>query len=552
MKTLNIGFLTALLIFSVSCRNSDIENKTLSTSAVAININLLKDDFEDVADKNIQASDKHISIIDNNFPQTSKVSLSNEFDLVAELKPEISSLKSTAALNPIAAITAIQRTIKFRVVVYNASGQYNSSYIYSISASGAVTPDSGVAMKLNGGENYTFVAYSYNTNVAPAENLVGTNISTASVVVSPLQDLMYYKVNMTPSGEAGAQNNLDIVLKHKLSSIVLSLDSSLTNYNITNVSGITIGKTYPTATLNFSTGVLTSSGTAGTVNVSFPANPNTNNLTASSVIVNNSTGTNDGSVNISSLTVGPLTGTNLAFNNLTIQTGVKYILKLSLVPVDVYLDYNGQKAVRINGNVWMRHNLGADTSLDENLNPSVPGLHGNYYEFGRKDPVATGTETSLNSNYSGYPPPANSWNTGTEYVPTKTITDPCPSGYRLPTQTEYNALLNATLQSNAGSWFASNTNYSAAKVLTSKRNANVKMSFPAQGSFGVTGNGAPYVWFWTNRRGDAMLYWTSSSSNGINIAYLWGDSTTSAYTAQYIDGNQSDRVLSRNVRCIAQ
>ena len=47
-------------------------------------------------------------------------------------------------------------------------------------------------------------------------------------------------------------------------------------------------------------------------------------------------------------------------------------------------------------------------------------------------------------------------------------------------QTEFQGLLDATVQSNVGTWSTSDTNYSAAKVLTSKKNNNVKIVLPAQ------------------------------------------------------------------------
>ncbi|MDX8566341.1 hypothetical protein OZ664_20220, partial [Elizabethkingia sp. HX WHF] len=142
-------------------------------------VNLAQDDYEDVVNKNVQASTSQSLTSNNNQMQRQTVPFRGGFDLVAELKPDTSSLKSIAqaGINPVAAATPIQRAIKFRIVVYNASGQYDSSYIYSVSATGAVTPDSGNPIKLNGGESYTFIAYSYNTNVAPADNLVGSNLS---------------------------------------------------------------------------------------------------------------------------------------------------------------------------------------------------------------------------------------------------------------------------------------------------------------------------------------------------------------------------------------
>ncbi|MCL1669625.1 fimbrillin family protein [Elizabethkingia ursingii] len=424
-----------------------------------------------------------------------------------------------------AAAAPIQRAIKFRVVVYNASGQYDSSYIYSISVTGAVTPDSGTAMKLNGGQNYTFIAYSYNTNVAPNENLTGSNLSTASITFSSMPDFMYYKASMTPSGEAGAQNNLNIVLKHSFSTVLVNVDSSQTNgYNITNITGATLAKAYPTATVALASGTVTSTGTATTIAVPFPATLNSNNVTATTaVVVNNATNTADGTFNMASLTVGPLTGSNIAFNGLTIQPGVRYNLTIRLVPQDIFFDDNTSvpgttiKTARINGKFWMRYNLGVDVPLNPNPDLATPtnaGLFGNYYQWGKSNVVATGyTQPGIIDPWDRTVPPNNAWNAGTEAAPVKTSNDPCPNNYRVPTMTELQDLANSTIQTNTSdaSWdIGSATNYASVKVFTSKRDKNVKLSFPASG-YRDSNDGQLLSII---PRGKVGIYWSSSFPNG--------------------------------------
>ena len=70
--------------------------------------------------------------------------------------------------------------------------------------------------------------------------------------------------------------------------------------------------------------------------------------------------------------------------------GTRYILELSFVPNDRYItNFRGYPAVSINGVIFMRHNLGANISL----NPDAPSVNiaGNYYQRGKKNPVATAT-----------------------------------------------------------------------------------------------------------------------------------------------------------------
>ena len=561
-NALSISLPAFLLWFSVSCRSSDTDSKTLNTDQVAINVNLAQDDYEDVVNKNVQASTSQSLTSNNNQIQRQTIPFGGGFDLVAELKPDTSSLKSIAqaSLNPTAAATPIARVIKFRVVVYNASGQYDSSYIYSVSAAGAVTPDSGNPIKLNGGQSYTFIAYSYNTNVAPADNLVGSNLSTATISATSTQDIMYYKTTMTPDGNTGAQNYLNVILKHSFSTITVNVDASLTNgYNITNITGATLGKVFPTATIALNSGTVTSSGTATTIAVPFPASPNSNNVTATSaVIINNANNTNDGTFNIASLTIGPLTGTNVAFNNLTIQPGARYNMTIKLIPQDSFFDDTTSlpgttfKVARINGKVWMRYNLGVDPLTNPNPDltaPSNTGLFGNYYQWGVITPAALGNAgpgpiIPWNNSIA---PAANAWNSGTETAPIKVITnDPCPANFRVPTTTEFQDLVSSTVQTNTNdtSWDnGSTTNYASVKVFTSKRDKNVILSFPAAGyriNTDGTLNTAAGI-----SRGNIGIYWTSSAPTLVNYKnmqlYKASVDFTSGAGAPY---------FGENIRCI--
>lgn len=558
---LGISLPALLLWLTVSCRSSDTDNKILNPNAVAINVNLANDDYEDVANKNFQASSNQTLNPGNDQVQRQTVPFGGGFDLVAELKPDSPSLKNNAqaSINSVAAATPITRVIKFRVVVYNDSGQYDSAYIYSVNAAGAVTPDSGVPIKLNGGQSYTFIAYSYNTNVPPADNLVGSNLSTATIAVSSGQDVMYYKTTMTPDGNTGAQNNLNVVLKHSFSTITVNIDATLTHYNITNITGATLGKVFPTATIALNSGAVTSSGVAATVNVNFPGGLNSNNVTATSAVtVNNSNNTNDGTFNITSLTIGPLTGPNVAFNNLTIQPGVRYNMTIRLVPQDSFFNDTtsvpGQtfQVARINGKVWMRHNLGADYSLNPDQNPSIAELHGNYYQWGRKAVAATAFTTDPISGWnSAQVTDLNAWNSGTEDAPVKVdANDPCPDGYRVPTVKEFNALIAATTQLTADNigtpWTQNASNYATARVFRSKRDANVMLTFP------MTGLRDPNT-------GNLLSNITSSPSRGV-ASYLWGSLRTGGKSAEMdltqtsVNGNSgaNNTAWGMAIRCIAK
>ncbi|MDE7355912.1 MAG: hypothetical protein K2N21_03965, partial [Rikenellaceae bacterium] len=77
--------------------------------------------------------------------------------------------------------------------------------------------------------------------------------------------------------------------------------------------------------------------------------------------------------------------------------------------------------------------------------------HGKFYQWGIN--VAWNTTTSSASGAT----PSGSWNTST--YPSNWNTHPCPEGYRLPTDTEFQALINSSTVSRGGGWSSSDYGY---------------------------------------------------------------------------------------------
>ncbi|WP_236709638.1 FISUMP domain-containing protein [Elizabethkingia ursingii] len=551
--TISVSLL--LILFAIfSCRSSDADNKVTAGGTANVKINIEGEAFDDVADLGGQASlDKNISQA-TPLVQRKEIPFNNDFTLVAELSPVKTSVgnQTQASLsgNLVAATgpTPLGNGIRYKVVVFRSTGEYVTERNY-IRGQESSTAD----LNLDGGSSYTFIVYSVKsqTNLPDVTYTNTSNKTLATASISGLAntvDFMYYRKDTSVSGDQ--TNYLSVILLYKLSLITTTIDASATGYNITAVTA-NIDSHFPSYNVPLSSGTPAQTGTAGTAAVTFPT-LGTQIIVANPVMLNGNTTT--GKFTLSTITIGPLTQTvsSAALTGLKITPGIMYNLKFTLSPTDIYLDnYNGQKAARINGKVWMRYNLGADNSINPDQDPIVSGLHGGYYQFGRSASVANGTETSLNSNFNGNPAAANSWNSGTEAAPVKTANDPCPQNYRIPTQTEFQGLLDATVQSNVGTWSTSDTNYSAAKVLTSKKNNNVKIVLPAQGAFGARGNGAPYTGYWTNQRGSRVSYWTSTSSTSNNTSYFEGSSTSATVFVQ-TDGNPSTKILSKTIRCIAQ
>ncbi|KYH06601.1 hypothetical protein A1704_23665 [Chryseobacterium cucumeris] len=184
-----------------------------------------------------------------------------------------------------------------------------------------------------------------------------------------------------------------------------------------------------------------------------------------------------------------------------------------------------------NPQAWMRHNLGADTSLD----PDVPvqGIHGNYYQWGRAAVVAdASTPSGVITSWNTTEAPTESWSDTS-----KTVNDPCPVGFRVPTRQQWLNLVNNTISSNIGAFNNSDTNFGSGKVLVGGGN---KLTFP------ITGE-RRYVDGSLFARGMTARYWTSTeypSIYGYNTYFDFGTVNASSSYAYKTSGYA--------VRCISE
>jgi uncharacterized protein (TIGR02145 family) len=174
------------------------------------------------------------------------------------------------------------------------------------------------------------------------------------------------------------------------------------------------------------------------------------------------------------------------------------------------------------------YNLGAtDTSLDPHV--PVQAIHGNYYQWGRSSAAAT-TDAIIGT-----------WNTsaaanGSWLDASKTGNDPCPTGYRVPTKTQWEGVLANNTSSNTGSW-ANDGNFTTA-VHFGPNGSTHTLTLPIAGYRSYT-NGA------LNRRGNRGYYWSSTES-GV-LAYALGFVST---IPAYADANY--RTTGFSVRCVSE
>ena len=180
------------------------------------------------------------------------------------------------------------------------------------------------------------------------------------------------------------------------------------------------------------------------------------NATNASTATYTAGGSETGSITLTLTTSGGSCGTTTATKNITVNAAgpsIVYCLGAPTTIVDVTNPYTGK--------TWMDRNLGASSA------GTGADAYGDLYQWGRAadghqcrsntvhyDGTSTRPTTitstgawdgkfitipsGTNRNDWVTTQTDNAWNTGTEGVPVKTATDPCPAGYRLPTETELN------------------------------------------------------------------------------------------------------------------
>ncbi len=155
--------------------------------------------------------------------------------------------------------------------------------------------------------------------------------------------------------------------------------------------------------------------------------------------------------------------------------------------------------------------------------------HGRFYQWNRNVSWNTIGSSASGANPSG------TWQT-TNPSGTSWTTTPCPSGFRLPTNTEFQNLINACNATYmSGSWSSSNYGY---LTLTDKSNSANKLEFPAVGQRDFSSGTLEIA-------GTDGRYWSSVRS-----------SSSSAHTMSFASSSVSmltlDKQYGFSVRCVRQ
>ncbi|AQW90088.1 FISUMP domain-containing protein [Elizabethkingia anophelis] len=528
------NFIGALSLFLIgSCRGTDTENNLANSGSSIVNFNLLGSDYNDSGKLSGQASLAKGDIVNSvNYVQSHSVLITPSNVITAELSSSarISKVLANASLgvNSTAAIpeSPITSGVKFRVIAYRQSnGNYHKHQDYTVGQPAA-------PMMLDNGAAYNIIVYSYGTaNLPLISSGEQNNLSSALVNYNDNQrDFMYQKIPFTPTSSA---NTLNITLRHKVAQITATVNS-VGMGNITNITGGLLTPHYSNGVVSLSSGTMSGRTTSSTGSVLNFSGFNTTTSTSNPVFVNADTGGNPTGSFSAAITIAGKNKTINLPNSFKITPENKSNLTINLIKCGAYVGPNNNRS---NYKEFMCQNLGATEGIDP-FSPEA-GNHGAKYQWGAQTgEVGRYISQADDQSISG---PIFGWNStpnldGSWGDTSKTANDPCPSGYRVPTQNQWQDVIANNNVERIGSWV--DGDYTSALYFRNPSNIRTLM-LPATGSRDLDGT----------RRGIGSYgsYWSSS----IDAA-----SPSSAYQLNvYISGlgvGKFQRTQGFSVRCIAE
>lgn len=520
----------AILFFMCSCRSTDTDNTINGGGISAVSFNLIGTDYGDSGKLSGQASLAKGGITNSeNKIQRHSVLITPSSVITAELSPSLESKVSANAsieINSVAAISdnPITSGVKFRIIAYRQSnGNYHSHQDYTVG-------QPAVPMMLDNGAAYDIVVYSYGISTLPSiSSGEQNNISSASVNYDDNnRDFMYQKIPFTPTNST---NTLNITLRHKVAQIT-TIVNSVSLGNITNITGGVLTPHYSNGSIPLSTGVMTGRTTLTSGSALNFSGLNTTTATAAPVFVNADTGGLTGGFS-AAITIAGTTKTISLPNSFKITPENKSNLTINLGKCGAYVGPNTNPA---NYKEFMCHNLGATTTAD----PFTPAaaIHGAKYQWGAQTGEAGRyVSQSVDQSNSGT---IAGWNTagkpnGSWSDTSKTANDPCPAGYRVPTEAQWQAVISNNNVERVGSW-NNDGNYTTALYFRNPSNVRTLM-LPAAGYRFYTDGTLFY-------RGSIGYYWSSSGATSNAYFLFFISSSVTVYNGS--------RTLGFSVRCVAE
>jgi len=206
-----------------------------------------------------------------------------------------------------------------------------------------------------------------------------------------------------------------------------------------------------------------------------------------------------------------------------LERSYKHVFKIKLKRCGAYLGPN-----KTNWRQFMCHNLGADYGS----NPFVPSakIHGAKYQWGKYESLLDRTGKFISVWDTTSVVSSTEWLKGNN----KTIKDPCPEGYRIPTRREYQLLLTHNIAYKEGPW---DIGYDSALRIGSN------LVLPLGDRVVKTGANKVY------EQGKIGGYWSST----LNLARAYA-LDINAYKLAYVSVNSDHRVnnSAMSIRCIKE
>lgn len=475
----HISFSIAMLsnLFSISsCRSAEHDNIVVGGGIAAVKINLLGSDYASGKSSN-QANLKEMGLPVNGNAQRQSKMITPSLFFEAELAPSNNDAKKSGntSTEPTALVAGDQigAGMKFRIIAYRQDdNSYQAHQDYTVG-------EQAKSLMLDGGKSYTIIAYSYGSTSALPGISTGemANLSQAQIGYDDNnKDLMYQKIeNFIPDGN-NPNNKVDIKLRHKLSQITTVINSYIGN--ISEISWADLRPHHPQGVLSLSNGTM-SRGYESTERLNFSGSFPTTIATANPVLINADTGGSLTGVFLANLTISGIGNKTIDLpNTFKITPEYRSNLTINLRKCGVYIGPNTDPA---NYKEFMCQNLGATEEIDP-FSPEA-GNHGAKYQWGAQTGesgryISQADDQNNSGTISGWdstPKPGGSWSDTS-----KTANDPCPSGYRVPTKAQWQAVINNNPNiERVGSW-DENGNYTTALYFRSPSNIRTLM-LPAAG-----------------------------------------------------------------------